>query len=102
MIERKRVLIIVTTYPLPSSKYQELVCTAGFTENGDWIRIYPVPLSALVENRFRKYHWIELDLEKRTGGRDFRPESYKPRRSDLSDMIVDPQKINTANGWAQP
>lgn len=100
-IERKRILITVTTYPLPSRKYEELVCTAGFTEDGDWIRVYPVPLSALIENRFRKYHWIELDVEKRLGGIDFRPESYRPYRDDLSDMVVSKDKIGTQNGWAK-
>jgi hypothetical protein len=41
---RKKVLITVTTYPLPSRSYDELVCTAGMLENGEWIRIYPVLL----------------------------------------------------------
>ena len=42
-----KVLITVTTYPLPSRSYDELVCTAGITEEGNWIRIYPVPLQFL-------------------------------------------------------
>ena len=42
-----KILITVTTYPLPSRSYDELVCTAGITEDGKWIRIYPVPLSSL-------------------------------------------------------
>ena len=36
---KKRILISVTTYPLPSRSYDELVCTAGFLEDGTWIRI---------------------------------------------------------------
>lgn len=40
---REKVLITVTTYPLPSRSYDELVCIAGILENGEWIRIYPVP-----------------------------------------------------------
>ena len=36
-----RVLIAVKTYPTLSEKYDELVCTAGFLEDGTWIRIYP-------------------------------------------------------------
>jgi hypothetical protein len=44
---RKRVLITVTTYPLPSRTYDELVCTAGVLEDGSWIRIYPVPFKFL-------------------------------------------------------
>ena len=39
---RTKVLITVMTYPLPSRGYQELVCTAGVTEQGEWIRLYPV------------------------------------------------------------
>jgi hypothetical protein len=37
-----KVLITVKTYPAISKKYEELVCTAGFREDGTWIRIYPV------------------------------------------------------------
>jgi hypothetical protein len=39
-IPNARVLITVKTYPTPSAKYDELVCNAGFLENGKWIRIY--------------------------------------------------------------
>ena len=99
MKTRTKVLITVTTYPLPSDTYYELVCTAGFTEQGRWIRIYPIPLSYLKENRFRKYHWIEIDLNKRDLVKDFRPESFNPVRNDLSDMVIG-AKIDTADNWA--
>ncbi len=66
----KKILITVTTYPLPSRSYDELVCTAGFLEDGSSIRIYPVPLSFLNQVKkdvgFKKYTWIELDIRKRT------------------------------------
>jgi copper chaperone CopZ len=39
---RKKVLLTVTTYPLPSRSYDELVCTAGILETGEWIIITPV------------------------------------------------------------
>jgi hypothetical protein len=35
-----KVLITVKTYPLPSNKYEELVCTAGVLEDGRWIRCH--------------------------------------------------------------
>ena len=40
-----KVLIAVKTYPTLASKYDELVCTAGFLEDGSWITniSYPVP-----------------------------------------------------------
>jgi hypothetical protein len=37
-----RVFITVMTYPAPSGKNNEIVCTAGIGEDGRWIRIYPV------------------------------------------------------------
>lgn len=64
--ERKKVLITVATYPLPSRTYEELVCTAGILEDGTWIRIYPVPLSFISGLRGSgitesyKYNWIRL------------------------------------------
>lgn len=38
-----RVLVTVMTYPTLSKNHFETVCTAGFREDGSWIRIYPVP-----------------------------------------------------------
>jgi hypothetical protein len=92
---RFKVLITVTTYPLPSKSYDELVCTAGILEDGSWIRIYPVPFRTLVgKKRFKKYQWIEIDLDRKIS--DIRPESYSPKNVDLSDVqlleIIDTQK----------
>jgi hypothetical protein len=101
---KQKVLITVTTYPLPSRSYDELVCTAGVLENGQWIRIYPVPLQFLKGLRKDgkletfKYNWIELDLKKRTD--DFRPESHSPSDYTFSDIVVH-GKIGTDNNWAQ-
>jgi len=94
-----RVLITVKTYPLPSSKYDELVCTAGLLEDGKWIRIYPIPFRSLsYEKQYKKYTWIELDLIRNTS--DFRPESYKPRRM-ADEAIKVMTRVNTDNNWAQ-
>ena len=72
-----KVLITVKAYPAISTKYGETVCTAGITEEGEWIRIYPIPFRKLdYTNQFKKYDWIELDLTRNHS--DFRPESYKP------------------------
>jgi hypothetical protein len=73
-----KVLITVKTYPTLSSKYDELVCTAGFLEDGSWIRIYPIPFRKLeYDKQYSKYDWYEIDLERNTS--DFRLESYKPK-----------------------
>lgn len=92
---RTRVLITVTTYPLPSRSHGELVCTAGILEDGSWVRIYPVPFEFL---EFGKYQWVELDLVKQDRGHDFRPESYRPGEYDLADLIRVGQ-LGTEQNW---
>lgn len=80
-MKRERILITVKTYPTPSEKYGETVCTAGVREDGSWVRIYPMQFRKLDESKkYKKYQWIELDLERNI--QDFRPESYKPKNLD--------------------
>ena len=72
-----RVLVTVMTYPTLSKNHFETVCTAGFREDGSWIRIYPVPHRLLFQYdkpKYGKWQWIEADLEKNP--RDGRPESF--------------------------
>jgi hypothetical protein len=101
---KKKVLITVTTYPLPSRSYDELVCTAGVLENGEWIRIYPVPLKFLMGLRNNgkiesfKYNWFELDLIKRLD--DFIPESHSLVSYDFNN-ILSLGKIETKNNWSE-
>lgn len=84
---KTKVLIAVKTYPTLSEKYDELVCTAGFLEDGSWIRIYPIPFRKLnYEKRYKKWQWIELDLVKNTN--DFRPESFRPRDIEQNIDII--------------
>lgn len=59
-----RVLISVKTYPILSATYDELVCTAGFREDGSWVRIYPVPYRKLkYADRFKKSFAFEAKLK---------------------------------------
>lgn len=82
-----KVLIAVKTYPTLSAKYDELVCTAGFREDGTWIRLYPVPFRKKSYNeQYKKYDWIEVDLVKNES--DFRPESFRPRTIDTEIKVV--------------
>ena len=75
--ETKKVFITVKTYPTLSVKYDELVCTAGITDQGKWIRVYPVPFRKLEwEQQYKKYQWIEINLIRNKS--DSRLESYKP------------------------
>lgn len=96
---RERILIAVKAYPTLSRKHTELVCTAGFREDGSWIRIYPLPFRSLNdERRFRKYQWIEIDLEKNK--KDKRPESYRPRDINMDDMELH-EIISTDRAWEE-
>lgn len=73
---RQKILITVKTYPVLSTKYLELVCTAGFLEDGRWMRIYPVPFRKMgLEKQYQKYQWISVDVERNR--KDPRPESHK-------------------------
>ena len=97
MFEKKRVFILVKTYPTISDKYSELVCTAGVLEDGSWIRLYPIPFRLLEENqKYKKYTWINVLAERNYS--DFRPESYRP---DLSSIEVEPDlpKIKGRVNW---
>ena len=99
-MSKKKILITVKTYPSISTKYDELVCTAGFDEEGNWIRIYPIPFRKLSsDKRYSKYNWIEMDLTKNTN--DFRPESYRPINIDAEDVISFHGGINTKNYWEE-
>lgn len=93
----QRVLITVMTYPHPSVGYQELVCTAGVTESGEWIRLYPIDYRYRPKwQRFRKYQWIEAELEKTGTAKDNRPESFRP---DLDSIRILGEPIDTNHGW---
>ncbi|HET8828910.1 MAG TPA: hypothetical protein VFM79_06195, partial [Pelobium sp.] len=93
-----KVLITVKTYPTLSAKYDELVCTAGFLEDGSWIRLYPIPFrKKLYTEQYKKYDWIELDLVKNTG--DFRRESYRPNKIDTEIKVIG--HINTDRNWTE-
>ena len=96
---RTKVLVTVMTYPLPSRGYQELVCTAGVTEDGEWVRLYPVDYRYRPRNQqFRKYQWIEIDLFPFGAGNDRRKESRKPV---LDSLRVLGEPLSTKNGWKE-
>lgn len=92
-----RVLVTVMTYPTLSKNHFETVCTAGFREDGSWIRIYPVPHRLLYLQdmpKYKKWQWIEVDLEKNP--KDKRPESYHIKNIDTLKILekLDGAKID--------
>lgn len=76
MRRKARILILCKTYPSPSATYSETSCVAGMDEQGNLIRLYPVPFRLVTEDQqFAKWQWIEAFIEKSPADR--RPESHK-------------------------
>lgn len=84
---------MVKTYPHPSIKYLETVCTAGLTRGGKFIRLYPVDFR-YQDSQYKKYQWIRVDVEKNGG--DSRVDSYRPT---LSTLRILGEPLDTKKGW---
>lgn len=98
MGENLRVLITVKTCPIPSAKYDELVCTAGVTYAGDFVRLYPINFRDLpFSSQFKKYQWMDVEATKHTG-RDSRKESYRPN-SETIRLIGEP--VTAKGNWSE-
>jgi hypothetical protein len=93
-----RVLITVMTYPHPSPKYKELICTAGVAESGDWVRLYPIDYRYRpTDQRFHKYQWVDVELGPVGHGNDRRKESRKPNLESLAPH----DRLDTKHGWRE-
>ncbi len=96
-MEKTRVLITVMTYPHPSKGSMEVVCTAGITEAGEWVRLYPVDYRYRPRTQqFHKYQWIEVELEPTGHGNDNRKES---RRPNLDSIRILGEPLSTKKYW---
>lgn len=91
----ERILITVRTYPNLSTKYMETVCTGGINDEGEWRRLYPVPLRHLDDDK--QYKTFDIVKVKLGGNPDGRPES---RRPDTTTLKVDGHIDSSKSGWA--
>lgn len=97
--EESSVFITVMTYPRPSQKYVEVICTAGITEEGQWIRLYPIDYRYLPrEQQFAKYQWIRVALSPHGASNDMRKESRKP---DLRSIRISGPRVDTKRSWQE-
>lgn len=93
---KAKVLIAVKTYPTISEKYTELACTAGFREDGSWIRLYPIPFRLLdEEHQYKKYQWVEVDIARNRG--DQRPESHRVLNTSEIELL---DEVGAERQWA--
>ena len=94
--ERRRVLIVVKTYPSPARRGGEVSCTGAITEDGNWRRLFPIPYRALTDTqKFRKYQWVEVNMQRSD---DPRPESY---RVDVDSLEIVGDPIPTKGNWQE-
>lgn len=94
---KERILITVKTYPTLSSKYGELVCTAGLREDGTWIRIYPIPFRSLEEfKRFEKWRFVTANVHRNQ--KDSRVESHK---IDITTLLPETEWLDTKDCWRE-
>ena len=92
--ERKRVLVTIKTYPTPASKGAEVSCTAGVTDDGKWIRLFPIPFRYMGgDKQFKKYQWIEVDAKKSS---DPRQESFEV---NIDTLKVVTDALPSKNAW---
>ena len=92
--EEVEVFVVVKTYPNASRKYQEVVCTAAITEEGEWIRLYPIQFRQMEKERqFNKYTWVKTRIKRAT--RDRRSDSYYPDMDNFEIIRC----ISTEDNW---
>lgn len=93
----EEILMIVKTYPTPSKKLGEVVCTAGIRlRDMAWVRLYPYPFrQADRDFQFQTWQRIQAHIEK-SDSRDRRPESHK--LVDVSTIRHLGAPIGTDNG----
>ncbi len=92
---KKKIVITTRTYPIPSTRDIEVSCTAGITDDNEWIRLFPVPYRFLQpDKRFSKYQCIEAEVIRATS--DPRLESYK---LNLDSIKILCPPIPSANKW---
>jgi hypothetical protein len=97
MWEKKKVLVTVKAYPEHSKSHKDVVCTAGITDDGEFIRLYPINTSLYFgKNKINKYDWIEVECEKATEKLN-RKESYRVREGSIK--VLD-RSLASNNGRA--
>lgn len=95
----EQILITVRTYPTISAKYTETVCTGGITENGQWRRLYPVPLRYLnSDQQYKTYDVIQVRVSEKSDGR------VETRRPDNTSIVIQKHldKWPSRRQWIDP
>lgn len=99
--EKKRVTIVTKAYPEPSTKHGDVACTAGITEDGEWIRLYPIDMRYFIgKNKISKFDIIEAEVKKdkdklgRKESHKVRPDSIRVIDRSLTKPKIDWERRN--------
>lgn len=94
----KRFLVVVKTYPNPSSTYGETVCCAAVDmDTGGWARLYPITFRRLAGRQFRKFQLITCRATRPRS--DSRPESWRVDQESI-ELVGEPLP-GGKRGWAK-
>ncbi len=77
-------IILVKAAPQISQKHGKIVCCAGVTPEGEWVRLYPVTFRKL-EDMQQFGRWDRIKFKWRVSSEDSRPES---RRIDQNSIEI--------------
>lgn len=87
---KERALVLVKAFPQPSQKYEETVCCAGITPEGQFVRLYPIRFRHLPKDkRFNRWDVVEYVAGRSVG--DHRPESRHVSEDSISIVQSGPQ-----------
>jgi hypothetical protein len=100
--KKKKVLVTVKAYPEKSKTHGDTVCTIGLTEEGEWIRLYPIPYETYIFKEINRYDWIEVECAK-ASEKLSRKESFKIRTNSLKviDKSLSSSGTNGKPDWAE-
>ncbi len=95
--QKKRVTIVTKAYPEPSKKHGDVACTAGITEGGEWIRLYPIDMRHFIgKEKISKFDIIEVEC-KADSDKLGRKESHKVRPDSI--RIIDRSLTKPKVDW---
>ncbi|UCF09146.1 MAG: hypothetical protein JSW28_05575 [Thermoplasmata archaeon] len=95
--EKKRVTVITKAYPEPSAKYGDVACTAGITDEREWIRLYPIDMRHFIgKDKISKFDIIEVEVKKDKDKLE-RKESHKVRSDSI--RIIDRNLTKPKADW---
>jgi hypothetical protein len=92
-----KVLVVTKAYPERSKKYGTVACTAGITDDGNWIRLYPIDIRHFFgKYKISKFDIIEVEC-KADSDRLCRKESHKIRPDSI--RIIDKTLTKPRVDW---